>query len=296
MALDLTAQFRDAERILVFGGPYSNLQATRAMRATAATLDIPAEHTICTGDVVAYCANPAETVAEIRDWGVHVVAGNCEQQLAADADNCACGFDEGSACDVLSKGWYGYADARITADDRLWMGGLSDALSFAWAGRRLRVLHGGIGATSQFIFASQHDLIDAQLAGSEADLVVAGHCGLPFGHCAGNKLWFNAGVIGQPANDGTPDVWYAVLTRTETGITASLHRLAYAADAARDAVLAAGYADPYGTALGSGIWPNDDILPDAEKRVAGVRIPEMTFELPREDGVGRRGTSQEHAA
>ena len=49
--------------ILVFGGPYSNLRATQAMRARAEELGIPPSSTICTGDVVAYCAEPEETTA-----------------------------------------------------------------------------------------------------------------------------------------------------------------------------------------------------------------------------------------
>ncbi|HKL26714.1 MAG TPA: metallophosphoesterase family protein, partial [Desulfuromonadales bacterium] len=58
--------------VLIFGGPYSNLAATQAMRAKAEELEIPPERTICTGDVVAYCAEPRETVDLIRDWGVAV--------------------------------------------------------------------------------------------------------------------------------------------------------------------------------------------------------------------------------
>ena len=38
---------------LVFGGPYSNLQATRAVLAEAARRGIPHQRVVCTGDVVA---------------------------------------------------------------------------------------------------------------------------------------------------------------------------------------------------------------------------------------------------
>src|SRR5262245_44817533 len=81
--------------LLVFGGPYSNLRALAALRERADALGIPAAQTICTGDVVAYCAEPQETTAAVREWGCHVVAGNCEEQLAAGAEDCACGFEPG---------------------------------------------------------------------------------------------------------------------------------------------------------------------------------------------------------
>ncbi len=44
--------------VLVFGGPYSNLAATQAMRQQAEDLAIPPNRVICTGDLIAYCAEP----------------------------------------------------------------------------------------------------------------------------------------------------------------------------------------------------------------------------------------------
>ena len=101
--------------VLAFGGPYSNLAATRALRRRAARMGLPAGNVLCTGDVVAYCAEAAETASEIRDWGVKVVAGNCEKQLAAGALDCGCGFEDGTACDLLSAGWYAHANAACDA-------------------------------------------------------------------------------------------------------------------------------------------------------------------------------------
>ena len=58
--------------VLLFGGPYSNVQATHALLERARSLNATP---ICTGDVVAYCARPVETIAAIRAAGCHVVAG-----------------------------------------------------------------------------------------------------------------------------------------------------------------------------------------------------------------------------
>lgn len=71
--------------VLIFGGPYSNFAATMAMRQKAKELAIPTERIICTGDVVAYCAEPRETVQLVRDWQIAVVQGNCEESLGAEA-------------------------------------------------------------------------------------------------------------------------------------------------------------------------------------------------------------------
>ena len=71
--------------LLVFGGPYSNLEATRAMLAEAKRLGVPPERTVCTGDLVAYCASPVETIEHVRNSKIRVVMGNCDEQLANSA-------------------------------------------------------------------------------------------------------------------------------------------------------------------------------------------------------------------
>ncbi|OYV85079.1 MAG: radical SAM protein, partial [Acidiphilium sp. 21-68-69] len=88
--------------VLVFGGCYSNLQATRALLEAAKAHEIPPERMICTGDVVAYGADPQACAALIRDHGIATVMGNCEEQLGAGAADCGCGFTEGSSCDRLA--------------------------------------------------------------------------------------------------------------------------------------------------------------------------------------------------
>src|SRR5450432_1834339 len=97
------------EPLLLFGGCYSNLQATQALFDQAKRLGIPPNRVICTGDVVAYAADPAATVDLVRQAGMHVVMGNCEESLGTNAADCGCGFATGSACDLLSVAWYAHA-------------------------------------------------------------------------------------------------------------------------------------------------------------------------------------------
>lgn len=89
--------------LLVFGGVYSNLQALEALQKQAQQLGIPASNIICTGDVVAYCAEPETCVQQIRAWGIHCIAGNVEIQLSTGQENCACDFVAGGRCDTFSR-------------------------------------------------------------------------------------------------------------------------------------------------------------------------------------------------
>lgn len=256
--------------VLLFGGPCSNLEATRALRAWARARGIDAAHTICTGDVVAYCASPRETVAEIRDWGVRVVAGNCEQRLAAQAPGCGCGFAPGSTCDRLSAGWYAHAGAELGGDERGWMADLPEIATFTHAGRRHAVIHGGATEISRFLWPSSREVEFAEevaaitaLAGP-VETVVAGHCGLAFRRRVAGVEWINAGAVGMPPNDGAPETRFALL---EEG-RASIHRLAYDHRAACAAMVAAGLTQGYERALVSGYWPSEDVLPPDLRRAA----------------------------
>ena len=250
--------------MLLFGGPYSNLQATEAMIAEAARRGVPASHAICTGDVVAYCGSPVETIRAVRDWGCAVIAGNCEAQLAAGAADCGCGFEEGTVCDALSAEWFAFASARICGDDRAWMGAAPDGAVFSHRGRRFAAIHGGATDVSRFIWPGDRMAMKQEIAAIESEVgrvdgVIAGHCGVAFCEDVDGTLWINAGVIGMPPHDGTPDAAFAILDGEAT-----LHRLAY--DAAGAAAAMAGRASPYRDALLSGWWPSEDVLPGRLRR------------------------------
>ncbi len=256
--------------VLLFGGPYSNLQATEAIFAEAQARGIAADNMICTGDVVAYCASPQQTVAAIRAAGVHVVVGNCEKQLAAGAMDCGCGFEEGSACDVLSAGWFAHANAHVDADDRLWMGDLPDALTFSQNGKRFAVVHGGFTDVSRFIWPNSHESVfmeevrAIESVAGKINAVIAGHCGMAFMRHMVHIEWINAGVIGMPPNQGADRTEFAVL---ETG-EVTLHELKYDAAAARQDMVNAGLVQGYHDGLISGYWPSEDVLPPELRRAA----------------------------
>ncbi|MEQ1615602.1 MAG: metallophosphoesterase family protein [Hyphomicrobiaceae bacterium] len=258
--------------LLVFGGPYSNLPATRAMQAEAQRLGIPPDRVICTGDVVAYCAEPEETTALVRAWGIHCIAGNCEEQLAAGGADCGCGFEEGSACDLLAKGWYPYANARVSSASRQWMAGLAATLRFRYGGATFNVIHGGVSQTNKFIFASEIGSLRDEASASGAEIIVAGHSGLPFIAKAGHRTWFNPGVIGMPANDGQPSVWFGLITASDNGIKLETRRLAYDHDAAAASLRRSGHANGYARTLITGLWPSLDVLPEVERAAMGKRL------------------------
>jgi predicted phosphodiesterase len=263
--------------VLIFGGPYSNLQASQEMLAIAKTHNIPAGNLICTGDVVAYCAEPEATVALMRQAGVISVMGNCEESFGFGQDDCGCGFAPGTACDVASKTWYAHASAVLSEASRAWMRSCPRSLRFSLNGHSFRVIHGALDEISRFIFASDAAAIKwRQLNQIGEDVIVAGHCGLPFVEPLGERLWLNPGVIGVPANDGTTRVWYGLLQCVGNDIKIELKSFSYDHNLAARRMRATGLPPGYATALTTGLWPAMDVLPKAEIARAGQTISETS--------------------
>lgn len=272
----------EADTLLVFGGAYGNLEATRALLAKAKELGIAAEHMICTGDLVAYCADPAETASVIRRAGVPLIQGNCEQSLAAGADDCGCGFDSGTACETLSRSWFAHCQAQVDAATLAWFRRLPTEIYFEFAGKRFLVVHGSPSQCSQFVFASNlKECFKSYIKKANVDCIVGGHSGLPFTQIVDELCWHNSGVIGMPANDGTPRVWYSLIHRSDRAITFEHRSLSYAAEQAHAKMTGAGLPQGYADCLLSGRWPSLDVLPERESRQAGVRLLEHSLEWAR---------------
>ena len=249
--------------VILFGGPYSNLPALQAL--ADCIQDRPA---ICTGDIVAYAAEPVETVNLMRALAIPSIAGNCERQVAEGADDCGCGFSDGSTCDRLSQAWYAHLRNACDPDTIAWLDDLPEIGLFTQQDRRYAVIHGGVTAINRFIwpdtpvevFLEEITALESRVG--KVDGVVAGHSGIAFHRRIEGFQWINAGVIGMPPHDGRPETRYAVLTDGEVII----ERLSYDHTKARSAMERAGLTQGYHEALTTGIWPSEDVLPASLRR------------------------------
>lgn len=259
--------------VLVCGGAYSNLDALRALLEAAGALSIPAERIIHTGDVIAYCASPAETAELLRASRIHAIQGNVEQSLSASEPDCHCGFAADSVCGKLSAQWFAYADARIGDELRQWMSRLPHHLTFEMAGVYARVVHGSVSQINRFLFASHPEsAFEAEFAATDADMILAGHSGIPFTRRVGARVWHNSGALGLPANDATPRVWFSVLSPEEEGVHIEHHVLDYDYEKAREKMLKAGLCRDYAETLRTGLWPSLDVLPRPERKQTGAPL------------------------
>jgi alkylhydroperoxidase/carboxymuconolactone decarboxylase family protein len=279
--------------VLIFGGVYSNFDALQSLWAEANRLGIPASNVICCGDTPGYCAEPQECLDLLEEWGCPAIAGNVETNLVNGTDDCGCGFGDGSRCDMFAKLWYTYAAKNVTEKNLAFMAGMPDILRFEYAGKKVMALHGSPENQSAFVWRSTDANEKAQwCADAGADVLVGGHSGLPFAEVLQRaeqikpqtlspkpqtSYWLNAGVIGMPANDGTPDTWYLTLDDTN-GFNFNFHRLSYDHRAAKakmidDRRLPVAYA----ATLTTGIWDNTEIMPAAEEKREGIPLDSKTL-------------------
>lgn len=252
-------------KALLFGGIYSNLQALEALIKVAEQENIAPENCFCTGDIVGYCAQPEETVQTFINWGAHSIIGNVEQQLRNGEIDCGCDFTEGSRCDVFSKAWYPFAQNHLSETSINWMQTLPNYISFTYADKKVVLVHGSYHDISEFIFKSTAwKNKTPSFNETNSDVIVAGHCGLPFADKKDSLLWLNPGVIGMPANNGKSHVWYAILNDTND-FSYTFHTLSYNYKKANTLMTEQQLPPAYAQTLLTGFWDNMEILPKEER-------------------------------
>lgn len=269
-------------KILLFGGVYSNLQSLRRLIEIAHEHNIPADHCICTGDLIGYCAQPEETIALFREWGALSIKGNVEEQLVAGASNCGCDFTEGGRCDSLSQIWYPYAQKHLSDASLQWLESLPDHIAFHVGSLKTLLVHGSFTNISEFIFESTSTAIKLEnFKQSQSDVIIAGHTGLPFAQKIGKRVWINPGVIGMPANDGSAAVWYSLLEVKEGSASCTFYTYEYDALRASQLMEVALLPEAYAKTLRSGIWDNMEILPPFERGRQGypIDLKKVTFNI-----------------
>ena len=106
----------------------------------------------------------------------------------------------------------------------------------------------------------------------DVDIILAGHCGLPFSQTSEGKAWLNSGALGMPANDGTDRVWYMELHVLEGQIVATHHTFEYDTHEPSARMREEKLPQEYARTLLTGIWDSNEILPEEETNQEGQKI------------------------
>ncbi|MEM7407512.1 MAG: metallophosphoesterase family protein [Pseudomonadota bacterium] len=198
--------------IALFGGVYSNHMALAAAIEDARHRGISKLY--CLGDLGAFGPHPDKVFTLLKDNHVATVQGNYDNSIGHALADCQCGYTD-PRDNYFAQLSYDYTLANTSDAFRAWMRELPSAIRFEQAGRRVLLCHGSPRQTNEFLWESSTPthFLERFCDDFEADVIAATHTGLHWQRQLDrDRLFVNVGVLGRPANDGTPRVWYSILS------------------------------------------------------------------------------------
>jgi len=201
-------------RIAVFGGVYNNAPALAATLDDIRGRDVDAM--FCLGDLGGFGPHPDRVFPLLRDHDVLVLQGNYDEALASGRTDCGCGYTD-TRDNHFARVSYEYTFSRTSADNKAWLAMLPAHRRVRLGAHRVLMCHGSPRVVNEFLWESTtpDGLLRALLRKREADVILCTHTGIKWNRpVADAGRVVNVGVIGRPENDGTPGVWYALLTAT----------------------------------------------------------------------------------
>ncbi len=275
-------------RIAVCGGPYANPYAVRAFIADAQRRGC--ERLFCLGDLGGFGAEMNALWPLLQQADVECIAGNYDVALARGDSDCGCGYRD-ARDNEFAQMIYDHTRAHTDPDFAAWMGTLPTERRLRIEDCELHLVHGSTVALNDFWWESLPEAEhQARVALSGADVVLCTHSGLPWQRRIGETLVVNVGVLGKPANDGTRNVWYAVLDIQDGAVSAELVALDYDWQAQAASMTAAGLPRPFVETIETGWWTTClEVLPPRERSTGRYHLYRSSLPegfTPAEDGWG----------
>lgn len=224
------------------------------------------DQVICLGDLVGYAPWPNEVVAEVRRRGIVCIAGNYDEGVGLDSDDCGCAYktdqDKANGTESIA-----YTNQEVSRETRAYLRTLPRHLRLTFReGRRpdarafqVLLVHGSPRKINEYLFEDRSDASFLRMMEPEdADLMCFGHTHRPFhralddeGSRWGVRHVVNTGSVGKP-KDGDPRAGYVVLDidpERDDPLEVEVVRVAYDVEGAAGAVEASPLPDAFAQAL-----------------------------------------------
>lgn len=214
-------------RIACLGGVYNNYLALEAACLDAQSRGITDIY--CLGDMGAFGPHPDRVFPLLERFGVVSLQGNYDNSVARGLDNCQCGYTD-PLDNHFAKLSYDYTLRNTAENHRTYLNSLPSSRRLELEGRRVLLCHGSPRQVNEFLWESTTPthLLEKFCDDYGADIILASHTGLHWRReLQGGRLFVNVGVIGRPANDGTTNVWYTILTVSPDGAHAEFVPVEY---------------------------------------------------------------------
>jgi diadenosine tetraphosphatase ApaH/serine/threonine PP2A family protein phosphatase len=200
------------ERVALLGGIYSNHLALAGALRDARRRG--AARIYCLGDLGAFGPHPDRVFPLLAEHGVECVQGNYDHSIGNGLDDCRCGYTD-PRDNHYARLSYEYTLRNTSPAHREVLRALPAEVRFTMGGRRVLLCHGSPRRTNEFLWESTtpDGFLERLFREHEAEAILATHTGLKWKRLLpSGRLFVNVGVLGRPENDGTPRVWYTLLT------------------------------------------------------------------------------------
>ena len=251
-------------KIAVCGGPYANPYALAAMLEDARRRGC--DRIFCLGDLGGFGAECDAIWPLLTDHDVECIAGNYDVAIGRGDPDCGCGYSD-ARDNEFAQLIYDYTLANTSDSFAAWMRDLPDEWRETIGGVDVHMVHGSPLAVNDFMWESlPDDEVQARVAASGAGVLLCTHTGIPWQRRIGETLVVNVGAVGRPANDGTPDTWYALLELDAGHASAQLLPVSYDHGAQAASMRAAGLPEPFVETIETGWWTTClEVVPPVER-------------------------------
>lgn len=204
-------------KIALFSDVHANLPALQAVLQ-----DIDSKNpdfVFCLGDLVGYAPYPNEVIQEIKKRKIPTIAGNYDEGIGLNSDNCGCAYktDKDKAMGAIS---IQFTNQIIGEQERAFLKHLPRhiALDFEFHQEKFRLLlvHGSPRKINEYLFDDREDKSFLRIMEDASCQIMAfGHTHKPFykiiPHSNGDFFHaINIGSVGKP-KDGDPRACYVLL-------------------------------------------------------------------------------------
>ncbi len=178
----------------------------------------------CLGDLVGYGTWPNEVVALIRERGIPTIAGNYDEGVGLDSDDCGCAYKT-PADEARGARSIAWTNQTVTGETRRYLRSLPRHIRITLEAPRrkdaeaiqLLMVHGSPRRTNEYLFEDRPDSSFVRMMeAAGADVMLFGHTHKPFHRAfiaddGRVRHAVNTGSVGKP-KDGDPRAGYVLLT------------------------------------------------------------------------------------
>lgn len=234
--------------IAVFSDVHANLPA---LEAVLASIDERGPDQIwCLGDLVGYAPWPNEVVELVRRRNIPTIAGNYDEAVGNNADDCGCAYQNDDQR-RRARASMRYTNRVIDGDHRDWLQELPRhfRLEFGPGGEStVLMVHGSPRRINEYLYEDRPESsIRRMIDRAGADVMLCGHTHRPYHRVIGGEAdeessrylhAVNTGSVGKP-KDGDPRACWVMLrfedtppTDDEEAVSAEFVRVDYDVEAA----------------------------------------------------------------